>query len=268
MKAVSSRDNAAYKAMAKLATSTSERRKRGLTVLDGAHVVAAFLDSGRAVDSLMVSRSALEDAEVAKLTRRAAPAPVTVLTDSLFATLSTVNSATGILAAVRVPEGRPVPGDADLVLLLEDIQDPGNLGTLLRSAAAAGAKHVLLSRNCAFAWSLKVVRAAMGAHFAVNIVEDADLASFLAGYRGTSVALAGQAKPSIYDVDLRGPIAILVGNEGGGLSPALLERASVRAHIPMPGAAESLNAAVAGSVCLFEALRQRRGPQINADRRG
>lgn len=258
MKAVSSRDNAAYKAMAKLATSTSERRKRGLTVLDGAHLVKAFLDAGLGVDSLMVGRAALEDAEVARLVKRAAPAPVTVLTDALFATLSTVNSATGILAAVRAPEGRPVPPDADLVLLLEGIQDPGNLGTLLRSAAAAGAKHVLLSKDCVFAWSLKVVRAAMGAHFAVNIVEDADLAAYLAGYRGTSVALAGQAQHSIYDVGLRGPIAILVGNEGGGLSPALLEHATIQARIPMPGSAESLNAAVAGSVCLFEALRQRR----------
>jgi TrmH family RNA methyltransferase len=257
MKAVSSRDNPAYKAMARLAASAPERRRRALTVLDGAHLVAAFLDAGLAVDSLMVSRSALEEAEVASLVRRAAPAPVTVLGDALFATLSTVNSATGLLAAVRVPEGRPVPPGADLVLLLEEIQDPGNLGTLLRSAAAAGVKHVLLSKNSVFAWSLKVVRAAMGAHFAVNIVEGADLAAFLAAYRGTSVALAGRARSSLYEVDLRGPVAILVGNEGSGLSKGLLERATTQARIPMPGAAESLNAAVACSVCLFEALRQR-----------
>jgi TrmH family RNA methyltransferase len=168
-----------------------------------------------------------------------------------------VESATGLVAAAPTPEGVPVPADADLVLLVEDVQDPGNLGTLLRSAAAAGAAHVVLSPGCVFAWSLKTVRSAMGAHFALNIVEGADLRAFLAGYRGVSVCLAGDAKASIYEVDLRGPLAVLVGNEGAGISPALRRAASVAARIPMPGRMESLNAGVAGSLCLFEALRQR-----------
>lgn len=260
MKAVSSRDNAAFKAMVKLAGSTSERKRRGLSVLDGVHLVGAFLDSRRPLESMMVSRSGLERAEVAALVARVPGSRVTVVTDALFDSISTVESATGLLAAVPTPEGTPVPSDADLVLLVEDVQDPGNLGTLLRSAAAAGARHVMLSRGCVFAWSLKTVRAAMGAHFALNIVEGADLAAFLAGYRGTSVALAGGAARSIYDVDLRGPVAIVVGNEGAGISPALLAAARVSVHIPMPGRMESLNAGVAGSLGLFEALRQRRRP--------
>jgi len=258
MKAVSSRENAAFKAMVKLATSTSERKKRGLTVLDGAHLVQAFLDSGREVESLMVSAPALSRPEVAALVKRCGERAVTLLTHGLFEKLSTVESASGILAAVPTPEGRPVPPEADLVLLLEDLQDPGNLGTLLRSAAAAGAGHVLLSKRSVFAWSQKVVRAAMGAHFAVNIVEGADLGDFLSTYRGASIALAGRAADSLYALELRGPVAFLVGNEGAGLSEALLRAATHRASIPMPGRMESLNAGVAGSLCLFEALRQRR----------
>ncbi len=257
MKAVSSRDNAAYKAMARLASSSSERKKRGLSVLDGVHLVGAFLDSRRAMDSLMVSRSGLERAEVAALVARVPEAKVTVVADALFDSISTVESATGLLAAVPTPEGLPVPDDADLVLLVEGVQDPGNLGTLLRSAAAAGAVHVMLSSHCVFAWSPKTVRAAMGAHFALNIVESADLPAFLARYRGTSVALVGGAGRSIYEVDLRGPVAVLVGNEGKGLSPGLRSAARLSARIPMPGRMESLNAGVAGSLCLFEALRQR-----------
>jgi TrmH family RNA methyltransferase len=97
----------------------------------------------------------------------------------------------------------------------------------------------------------------MGAHFQLNIVEGVDLAAFLGAFRGTSVALAGDAKKSLYDLDLRGPVAILVGNEGSGLSAAARGAATVAARIPMPGRAESLNAAVAGSLALFEALRQR-----------
>jgi TrmH family RNA methyltransferase len=258
MKTVASRDNAAFKAMARLAASGAQRRREGASVLDGAHLLAAFLDSGRTPDELMVSRAGLADPEVARLVDRSAPAPVTLLSDALYDALSTVETPTGVIARVRTPRGAPVPPDAPLVLLLEAIQDPGNVGTLLRSAAAAGADHVLLSPHCAFAWSPKVLRAGMGAHFALNIVEEADLAAFLAGYAGTSVALAGAAERSIYDLDLRGPVALLVGNEGAGASEALLQAATVRARIPMAGPVESLNAGTAGSICLFEALRQRR----------
>ena len=258
MKSVSSPGNAAYKAMKRLVTSAAERRKRGLTVIDGAHLVGAFLDARHAVDSVVVSRSGLERAEVARIVARVPASAVLVVADKLFEALSTVDSATGIIAAVPAPEGKPVPPDADLVLLLEDVQDPGNVGTLLRSAAAAGARHVALSPGCAFAWSLKTVRAGMGAHFRLNIAEGVDLAAFLDAYRGTSIALAGDARATIYDADLRGPVAILVGNEGAGLSAGLRRRASQLLSIPMPGGVESLNAAVAGSLCLFEALRQRK----------
>ena len=257
MKAVSSRDNAAFKAMAKLATSTSERKRRGLTVLDGAHLVAAFLDSNREVDSLMVSAAALERTEIASLVDRVPASRVTVITEALFTALSTVDSATGLIAAAATPEGRAVPPDADLVLVLEGIQDPGNVGTLLRSAAAAGAGHAVLSGDCAFAWSLKTIRAAMGAHFALNIVEGVDLVAFLDAFKGTAVALVGESKRSLYEVDLRGPLAIVVGNEGAGLTPAVRGHTDLTARIPMPGKMESLNAGVAGSLALFEAVRQR-----------
>ena len=261
MRTVASRDNAAYKAMARLAASGAQRRREGASILDGAHLLAAFLDSGRRPEELVVSRAGLADAEVAALVARSAPTPVTLLTDALYDALSTVESPTGVIARVRTPRGDPVPPDAPLVLALEAIQDPGNVGTLLRSAAAAGAQHVLLSAQCAFAWSPKVLRAGMGAHFALNILEEADLVGFLAGYRGTSVALDAAADRSIYDLDLRGPLALLVGNEGAGASPALLRAATARARIPMAGLVESLNAGTAGSICLFEALRQRlRGP--------
>jgi TrmH family RNA methyltransferase len=257
MKSVASRDNPAFKAMARLVASGAERRRSGASVLDGAHLLAAFLDSGRKPDDVMVNRAGLADAEVARLVERSRPARVTLLSDTLFDALSTVESSTGVIAAVRTPEGVPVPDDAPLVLALEDVQDPGNVGTLLRSAAAAGAGHVLLSRGSAFAWSPKVLRAAMGAHFAINIVEGVDLEAFCARYRGTSVALAGGAKRSLYDLDLRRPVALLVGNEGAGLSVDLARAATMRARIPMAGPVESLNAGTAGSIALFEALRQR-----------
>jgi TrmH family RNA methyltransferase len=259
VKSIASRENAAYKAAAKLVASGAERRRSGISVLDGAHLLGAFLDSGRAPEEVLVNSAGLADAEIAGLLERSGAARVTLYSDALFESLSTVDSPTGVIAMVRTPAGKGVPEDATLVLLLEDIQDPGNVGTLLRSAAAAGAAHVLLSPRCAFAWSPKVLRAAMGAHFALNVVEGADLAGFLELYDGTSVALAAAGGTSLYDLDMTRPVAILVGNEGAGLSPALLEAATVRASIPMPGRVESLNAATAGSIALFEAVRQRKG---------
>ncbi len=257
MKAIASRDNPVFKAMARLGASASERRKRGASVLDGAHLLAAFLDSGRTPEEVIVSRSGLADPEIARLVERSAPAPVALVSDALFAALSTVASPTGVIAAAKTPAGAEVPRDAPLVLALEDIQDPGNVGTLLRSAAAAGAGHAVLSARCAFAWSPKVLRAAMGAHFVLNIVEGADLAAFLARYGGTSVALAAAGGPSLYELDLRGPVALVVGNEGAGLSDPILAAAKTRARIPLAGPVESLNAGTAGSIALFEAVRQR-----------
>jgi TrmH family RNA methyltransferase len=258
--------------MARLVASGSQRRKSGLSVLDGAHLLAAYLDSGRVPREVMLNRAGATDPRIAALVERSSPARVTLLADALFTSLSTVESPTGVMASIATPAGGPVPADAALVLLLEDIQDPGNIGTLLRSAAAAGAGHVLLSARCAFAWSPKVLRSAVGAHFALNIVEGADLAAFLGRYRGQSIALAARAHASLYDLDLGKPSAFLIGNEGAGLSDALSRTAKVRAHIPMPGRVESLNAATAGSICLFEAVRQRSGKQraletqMNADK--
>ena len=258
MKAVTSRDNAAYKEVARLISSATHRKREGLSVLDGAHLLAAFLDAGGTPEALFLNRNGLETPEIAALVARSASARVTLLADSLYDALSTVETPTGVLSVVSTPRSRPPPDDAAFALLLEGIQDPGNVGTLLRSAAAAGASDVLLSPQCAFAWSPKVLRAAMGAHFAVNIAEGVDLAAWLAAYRGRSVALMGGAKRSLYDLDLRGAVALLVGNEGAGLSAALAAVAREQAAIPMPGRIESLNAAAAGTVALFEAARQRR----------
>jgi len=256
LKTITSRDNEQYKAIKRLVSKASERKQRGVCVLDGAHLLAASLDSGLRPEEIYVTRAGIEREEVSRLVARSKVQPV-VLPDNLYDALSTVESPTGVMAVVRTPGSVEVRADADLVLLLEDIQDPGNVGTLLRSAAAVGAGHVLLSPTCAFAWSPKVLRAAMGAHFALNLVEGADLAAWTARFKGQSVALDGSGETSLYDLELRGKTALLVGNEGAGLSPRLRDAASVRAKIPISKRMESLNAAAAGTVALFETARQR-----------
>lgn len=257
MKAIASRDNATYKALARLVASAAERRKQGLTVVEGEHLVEAALAAGARLHALFVARRVADTAQAGRLVARAAGAAHYALADALFAAVSAVESPAGFLAVLPTPAGKAVPRNARFCLALEDLQDPGNVGTLLRSAAAAGVEHVLLSPTCAYAWSPKVLRAGQGAHFALNIVEGADLAAFAASFAGTTVALSASARESIHETDLRGSVAFLVGNEGAGLSTALERAARLRVRIPMPGRAESLNAGVAGSIALFEAVRQR-----------
>ena len=167
----------------------------------------------------------------------------------------------GVLAVVDTPRGSLVERPR-YCLLLEDLQDPGNVGTIIRTAAAAGIDQVLLSRGCAFAWSPKALRAGQGAHFLTPIVEDVDVVDWSRGFRddgGRTIATVVADGTAVYDADLHGRIAIAIGSEGGGLSPALLALADVRVTIPMAPGSESLNAAAAAAVVMFEARRRREG---------
>jgi RNA methyltransferase, TrmH family len=258
VKLVSSRENALFKHAKALSHSSRERRKAGMALLEGVHLVSAYIAFHGMPQTLVVSESAQVRGEIAQLLTRAKAADLVVLADALFHEVSTFETPSGILALITPPQPRMVPDDAPACLLLEDIQDPGNVGSILRSAAASGVRHVLLSRGCAFAWSPKVLRAGQGAHFLLNIVEEADLEFFLRGFAGQSLALTPHAGQTIYDIDMKPSTALLIGNEGAGLSALLLQAADQRVAIPMPGKTESINAAAAAAVCLFEMARQRR----------
>ena len=257
MKHISSRDNPFFRELLKLGSSARQRGKAGHTLLDGAHLLAAYLDSGKQTQHILLNAAALHDAEITVLLERAAGVPITQLDDRLFAELSELKTPNGILALIDIPQPVGMVADSRFVLLLEDIQDPGNLGSMLRSAAAAGCDVVFLSAGCADAWSPKVLRAAMGGHFALAIHERQDLQAIAKIFPGILLATSLQSEHSLYDCDLRGKLAFLVGNEGAGLSDNLLGLATQQISIPMPGKAESLNAAAATAVCLFEAVRQR-----------
>lgn len=255
MKLIQSRDNAFYKQLKKLAESGRERRKSGLTLLDGAHLVSAWEAARGPVQTLVVTESALENPEIAALTVKASPV---VLADALLRELGLVDTPSGVLAVVPLPDSATLTVDLDQdAILLDGVQDPGNVGTLLRTAAAAGVKQALLGPGCASAWSPKVLRAGQGAHFVLDIVEEADLAGFVGSYRGTTAVTCLDGATSLYDADWQGPLAWIFGAEGQGVRPELIAAAALRIRIPMPGAVESLNVGAAAAVCLFETLRRR-----------
>jgi TrmH family RNA methyltransferase len=256
VKEIRSRDNPHYRRLHRLVQSSQERRRAGLSVLDGAHLVAAYCARVGPPEYIAVSRAGSVDCEIrAILDSFGQPEPV-VFTDGLFREISSVATPTGIVAVVKTPQPQPLPREPDACVMLEALQDPGNLGSILRSCAAAGVVHVLLSRGSVHAWSPRVLRAGMGAHFSLHIHEHADLRAVADGFAGTVIATRAQAHALLYDADLTGQVALVFGNEGGGLSPELRSAAHKEISIPMPGHAESLNVAAAVAVCLFERVRQ------------
>ena len=141
--------------------------------------------------------------------------------------------------------------------MLESVQDPGNVGSLIRTAVAAGVRQIVLSAGCADVWSPRCLRAAQGAQWLADIYTDQSLSEFLASYRGDVAATVLEGGENLYAQSLKQPVAWLFGNEGQGLSQGLADSANQRVTIPMPGAMESLNVNAAAAICLFEQVRQR-----------
>ena len=256
MRVIRSRDNALVKQFALLAHSSRQRHKLGLTVLDGVHLVQAYGETLGAPQTLLVSESGLIHPEVVPLLAGGRmPEPV-VLSDALFAQCAAVHSPLGLAAIIAIPSPAMPAGPLGPCLMLEDIQDPGNLGTLLRSAAAAGIPSAFLSPGCALAWAPRVLRAGMGAHFQMALYEGVDLPGLAQRFEGRVLGAALEGARTYCHADLRGTVALVIGNEGAGISPALLARVHERLYIPMAAGIDSLNAAVAGSILMFERLRQ------------
>lgn len=250
---ISSRANPRFKALRALA---DDPRRHGQAVLDGVHLVASCLASGMAIRQVLVSESGQRNPEIRALRRQVTAGDHLILRDALFREISGVSTPTGIAAVIDIPSPpvAEVTGDA---LLLDGVQDAGNVGALLRTAAAAGVTDVLLGAGCAGAWTSRVLRAAQGAHFALVIREHVDLLAVLARGSGTSIATVAGGGENVHQLDLTGPILWLVGNEGAGLSAPLVAAADVRATIPLASGTESLNVGAAAAICLFEARRQR-----------
>lgn len=250
---ISSRDNPQFKALRALA---EDPRRHGRTLVEGIHLVSTCLACGIGVRQLLISESGQKNAEITALLQGVATLDRVTLRDSLFRELSGVNTPTGIAAVIDIPLA-PSGGPQGDAVLLDAVQDAGNVGAILRTAAAAGVGDVLLGPGCAGAWTARVLRGGQGAHFSLAIHEQADLAATLSASAATSVATVACGGTNLYELDLSGPILWLVGNEGAGLSPELAAAAKTRATIPLAAGTESLNVAAATAVCLFEASRQR-----------
>ena len=256
MKHIASRDNPQFRTLRLWAGDGGARRDAGVALLEGVHLADAYLRSGGRPRRIVVGRSALHDAEVLGLLACAVDVDTVSLDDALFGSVSQLAQGVALLTVI----GLPVPSSPDRLergaVVLDRVQDPGNVGSILRSAAAAGIADVHLSHGCAGAWSPKVLRAGMGAHFHLNLFEDCDLQALKRRASIPWIATSPHADATIHDIDLRREVAWVFGHEGRGVDATLVDGAEA-VRIPQPGHGESLNVAASAAICFFEQVRQR-----------
>lgn len=236
-----------------------ERDKQGAFLIEGVTGVMDALRSRAEVREVFVDKD-LEDAELSKLIEAEGIRSYSVGRD-VIQTLSDTVTPQGVVAVVSDPSvGLEALRASDLVLVLADVRDPGNAGTLVRSAAAAGAGTVVFASGSVDPLHPKVVRSAAGALFEVALVRGValdDAVAVLKEETTTVVGTSAGADEDMYSADLRGPVALVLGNEAWGLPHETAGLMDIVVRIPMPGPVESLNVSTAGSILLFEALRQR-----------
>ena len=250
-----SKDNAKIKHLRGLIELNSARKKHQQTVLEGTHLCLAWLQQQKKIFSLFTTEQALENPELQQVFKLH-QGHIFVISEVLYKDLSTLGTTLPCLAIIDLPQN---PAQIDFTqdtLILENVQDPGNVGTLLRSAAAANIKQVICTQGSASLWSPRVLRAGMGAHFSLVCFENIQLEDILPQFKIPVFVTSSHRSTSLYSKDLTQASVWILGNEGQGASNYALEHAEAVA-IPQPGGQESLNVAIAGSICFFEMVRQR-----------
>ncbi|MBR6359824.1 MAG: RNA methyltransferase, partial [Lachnospiraceae bacterium] len=251
--------NEKIKQIALFSQKASARKEEGVFIAEGTKLVREA--PGDLIREIYISESCLEKEKESIL--KGLDDKSIVVSDRVFEKISTMKSPQGMLAVISslsykkedITKGNP------LILILEDIQDPGNVGTIFRTAEAAGVTGIVLSEKCADPLSPKVVRSTMGAIFRMPFIISPDILSLVKEFENDGIncfaARLENGKP-FYECDLTGKCAIIIGNEGSGLSPEVNGAASCGIYIPMNGGTESLNAAVSASILSYEAGRQRK----------
>jgi len=263
MKHIASRDNPQFKQLQRLAQQAGRRGERAL--LEGVHVCQAWLASNRLPELAIFDAEKLHRPEVASLLNaldRVLPErQILVLPQQLLKQLETVETGQGVLFVTEVPTYALPASLDDAMVWLDRVQDPGNVGTILRICAAAGVQRVLMSTGCAAAWSPKVLRGGQGAHFALTIHEQVDLSACVDRLAVPLAVTTLEQATDLYATKLPSLCAWVFGNEGQGVAADLQASAKFRVRIDHTDAVESLNVGVAAALCLFEQRRQLGAPR-------
>jgi RNA methyltransferase, TrmH family len=253
VKAVSSRDNPLLVRIRKLVADHSAYRRLNEIWIEGEHLCSAFANRGGTAAHAVISEVAWESNGLREIANSAKS--ISIIPEALMATLSTLESFAPIAFVVPWAGNGSIDLNAPSVVL-DRLQDAGNVGNILRSASAFGFTQVIAIKGTAALWSPKVLRAGMGAHFGLRLVESPS-EDALDAWKLPMLATSSHAERNLHEVALPWPCAWVLGHEGQGVSASLMQRCAQSLRIPQPGGEESLNVASAAAVCLYESARQR-----------
>lgn len=248
--------------------SLSKRKNRWKEekfMIEGIRSLEQLLENGYTVDTVIYSNSLKENDRGMGLVGLARDEGYRLIqtTDDIFKSISDTEEPQWIMAVAdfKFDTIKPVKSKKDsFFVLLDRVQDPGNLGTIIRTAEAFGADALIITDGCVDIYNPKTVRSSMGAILQLSIVYFSEMSEVIRELKAGSVSIVSSspgAKKNVYDADLRGDIAVVIGNEGAGISDEVLESSDIKLKIPMVGKAESLNAGVASGILMYEVLRQR-----------
>ncbi len=250
---ITSRENKIYKNI-RLLKDKKQRDREGLFIVEGLRGVRDAMNSGLKPKTVVLCEDSGIEIEAGE---------VFVFAKKLFAEAAETQSPQGILAVFPMPRfdfSSIQPGEKDFVVLCEDLRDPGNLGTIIRTADAAGAAAVVLTKGCCDLYNPKTVRSTVASIGNIPIIRGIEPAEAVKQLKKMGFTLAAGAlterSESLYKADLSGKIAFVIGNEANGVSPEMLSAADKIVKIPMRGGAESLNAAIAAGIMMYEKVRR------------
>ena len=257
---ITSKDNEMIKHIKKLADK-KYRDQNNCYIIEGIKLVEEAIQEKAQIEKIVICEDLTKTSEISKdLMYEIAKYDCLYVTEKIFKTISQVMNPQGILAVInKSNENNVIRYDEDIIVVLDDIQDPGNLGTILRTVDSVGLKQLIVSKGTADAYNPKVVRSTMGAIFRVNVIEVENLKETIEIIRKNNYNLlvtSLQTNDSVYDIDYNRKV-IVIGNEANGVSKEIQDMADNKIKIPMLGKTESLNASVATGVILYEYVRQK-----------
>ena len=251
---IKSAENSFFKNLKKIYSNKTHRANSKKTILDGPHLIQAFMDSGGEVISLVIDESVISN-EINLIIKKNLNKNNVTLSHELFTKISGLNSVTGLMALIDIPAARKYKRESGFHLLLNDIQDPGNLGAILRSNAASGNSLIFLSKGSCDLWAPKTIRGSQGAQFFLRCFENQDLLPLIESFNFPTYSLSMNGD-SIFNHQFDRDIAVILGNEGQGINDRLTQKAHKILSIPMQKHIESLNVSVAASIVMYEYTRQ------------
>lgn len=259
MQVITSKDNEKVKHIKKL-KDKKYRDEKGQFIIEGIKMLEEAIKENADIDTIIICEECIKKETLdSKFLYEIANKECIYVTEKIYNTLTDVINPQGILAIINKPNKiKEINYKEDFILVLDNLQDPGNMGTILRTVDSVNLKQIIVSKNTTDAYNPKVVRSTMGAIFRVNIIESEDLLKTIDEIKKQKykvLVTSLNTDENLYDVQLR-KVAVVIGNESKGVSKEILEKVDTHIKIPMLGKTESLNASVAASIIMYEYVRQ------------